>query len=360
MLIGFAFAAFALVFMRFERDENLAAHRFSATTTIAGLLTFMLGVYALLGDVNVAAAAAVIATGVLALREDLHEWVRKITLAELHSVLVLLAMTLIALPIVPDRAVGPWGGVNPRQIWTIAIVLASVSFAGFIAVRAFGERRGVLLAAALGGLISSTAVIFAHARDAAARRTPVKVLAAGSALATAISFMRVAAIATVLNPQLLRFVGAPLAVSALVAGVFCVVSIRGSDTTQANQPAVQFRNPFGFLSVVGMALSMGIVMLAGRVLSEQFGAAGAALTAAITGLFDVDSMTVSMTQLAPRILTGEVAAQGILIGVASATLGKLVIGVVLDRGRYTLAIASMSVLCVAGGALAYFAGAAFR
>ena len=107
LLIGLSFVTFAFVFMRFVRDENRAAQRFSATTTIAGLLTFMLGVYALLGEMEVAAAAAVAATGVLVVREDLHEWVKKVTLAELQSILVLLAMTLIALPLFPDRPVGP-------------------------------------------------------------------------------------------------------------------------------------------------------------------------------------------------------------------------------------------------------------
>ena len=360
LLIGLAFAAFAVVFTQFERDENRAAHRFSATTTIAGLLTFMLGAYAVIGDVNVAAAAAVTATGVLIVREDLHEWVRKITLAELQSVLVLLAMTLIALPIVPERPIGPWGGVNPRQIWIIAIVLASISFAGFVAIRALGERRGVLVAAALGGLVSSTAVIFSHARDAATGHAPPRVLAAGSALATAISFGRVAAIVAVLNPALLVFVGAPLMAGALTAITIATIAIGWREAASPRPSAMQLRNPFGFFPVVGMALSMGAVILAGRVLSEQFGAAGAASSAAVTGIFDVDAMTVSMTQLSPRVLSAEDAARGILVGVASATLGKIAIGAILGRGRYALAIAGMSVLCVAAGALVFFGLAALR
>jgi uncharacterized membrane protein (DUF4010 family) len=360
LLVGLSFVAFAFVFMRFVRDENRATHQFSATTTIAGLLTFMLGVYALLGDVNVAAAAAVAATGVLIVREDLHEWVKKITLAELQSILVLLAMTLIALPIVPDRALGPWGGVNPRAIWIIAIVLAAISFAGFVAIRALGERRGVLVAASLGGIVSSTAVIFAHARDAKAGHTPTSVLAAGSSLATAISFLRVTVIVAVLNPALLTFVGAPLITGALMAVALSVVTIRWSGAAQSGQSVVRFRNPFGFLSVVGMALSMGIIMLIGRFFSEQFGAAGAAVTAAITGLFDVDAMTVSMTQLSPRVLDAEKAAVGILAGVASATLGKIAIAAILGRARYTLAIAGMAGLCVATGALVFVAAAALR
>jgi uncharacterized membrane protein (DUF4010 family) len=355
LLIGVAFMAYALVFALFERDENLAARRFSATTTIAGLLTFMLGVYSMLGDVRVAAAAAVVVTGVLVVREDLHAWVKKITLPEFQSVLVLLAMTLIALPVVPDRAMGPWGGVNPRDIWIIAIVLASISFAGFVAIRALGERRGVLIAGALGGVVSSTAVIYANARAAAGRHGVVRVLAAGTALATAVSFIRVTAIVAAINPTLLATVGPPLLAGALAAVVFATVAIRWRDGAAASQSPAAFRNPFGFFSVVGMAVSMGIVMLIGRIASERFGASGATVTAVITGLFDVDAMTISMTQLAPSVLDVERAAQAILAGVASATIGKVAIGAVIGRGRFALAVGGMAVLCVAAGALVLFA-----
>ena len=354
LLIGIAFAAFAAVFMRFTRDENQAMGRFSATSAIAGLLTFMLGVYAALGDMLVAAAAAVAATGVLIVREDLHEWVKKITLPEFQSVLVLLAMTLIALPILPDRAIGPWGGVNPRQIWIIAIVLASISFGGFVAIRALGERRGVLVAAGLGGIVSSTAVILSHARASVTSHTSARVLAAGSALATAISLLRVMAIIAVLNPAMLARAGAPLLAAALTALAFSAVSIRGKETT-TRQPQMELRNPFGFFSVVGMALSMGVVMFVGRIVSERFGASGAMATAAITGIFDVDAMAVSMTQLAPGVLLPEKAALGVLVGVATATLGKPAICAVFGRGGYVLAVAAMSLLCVGAGALALMA-----
>jgi uncharacterized membrane protein (DUF4010 family) len=358
LLIGISFAAFAIVFMRFTRDENQAARQFSATTAIAGLLTFMLGVYAVLGNVLVAAAAAVVATGVLIVREDLHEWVRKITLAEFQSVLVLLAMTLIALPILPDRAIGPWGGINPREIWIIAIVLASVSFAGFVAIRALGERRGVLVASALGGTVSSTAVILAHSRASADAHTPARVLAAGSALATAISLMRVIAIIAVLNPSMLAWAAPPLAAGAIAALAFCGISIRGKESVEADSPQMALRNPFGFFSVVAMALSMGAVMFVGRVVSEKFGASGAMTTAAITGVFDVDAMTVSMSQLAPRVLDPQRAAWAVLAGVTTATLGKFAMAAIFGRGRYVTAIGAMSLLCVAAGALAFLALAA--
>jgi uncharacterized membrane protein (DUF4010 family) len=144
------------------------------------MLTFALGAYALLGDLRIAVGAAVAAAGLLAFREELHGWVEKITWPELQSGLVLLAMTFLGLPILPDNAIGPFGGVNPREVWIIAIVLAGVSFLGYAAVKYFGARRGLLLAAAAGALASSTAVTVANARHAAAGEGSPRLLAAGS------------------------------------------------------------------------------------------------------------------------------------------------------------------------------------
>src|SRR5262249_60192155 len=91
-VLGGAFAAYSAVLALFARDENQAAGHFSATTAMAGMLTFALGAYALLGDIRIAAGAAVAATALLAAREELHGWVEKITWPELRSAVVLLAM----------------------------------------------------------------------------------------------------------------------------------------------------------------------------------------------------------------------------------------------------------------------------
>ena len=167
IVLSVGIAAYALVITVFCREENRAEGTFSATTAISGILTFTLGAYAVVGDERIAAAAAVAATGLLAIREELHGLVEKITWPELRSGLLLLAMTFIALPIMPGNPIGPFGGVNPREVWIIAIVLACVSFMGYVAVNYLGASRGVLLAAAAGGLVSSTAVTVANARRTA-------------------------------------------------------------------------------------------------------------------------------------------------------------------------------------------------
>ncbi len=350
-VVGIALAAFAAVMTVFCLEENRDDKTFSATTAVAGILTFALGAYALLGDMRVAAAVAVVAAGLLALRESLHGWVRSLTWPELRSVLILLAMSFIALPVVPDNPIGPFGGVNPREIWLIAIVLAGVSFLGYAAVKYFGERRGVLLAAAAGGLVSSTAVTFANARRAAAGEGSPQLLAAGVSLAMAVSFVRVLAIVAVLRPSLLVLLGPPLAAATIVAVGLAVSWVYWRDDEDGKQAAVTFRNPFGFWSVIGLALSMGVIILVGRFLNQYFGSAGAVIGAAALGLFDVDAVTVSMTRLVPEPLSVRVGAFAILAAVAGNTLSKLIIGAGLGRGRFALDVALMS-FAVAAAALA--------
>ena len=142
IILSVGIAAYALVITVFCREENRAEGTFSATTAIAGILTFTLGVYAVVGDERIAAAAAVAAAALLAIREELHGLVAKITWLELRSGLLLLAMTSIALPIMPSNPIGPFGGVNPREVLIIAIVLAFVSFIG--GCRRFRGHRGIL------------------------------------------------------------------------------------------------------------------------------------------------------------------------------------------------------------------------
>jgi uncharacterized membrane protein (DUF4010 family) len=266
------------------------------------VLTFALGAYGMMGDMRAAAGLAVAASLILALREPLHGWVEKLTWPELRSALVLLAMTFIALPIVPNASIGPFGGVNPREVWVIAIVLAGVSFVGYVAVKYFGASHGVLLAGAAGGLASSTAVTIANARRAASHEGSPRLLAAGVAMASAIMFLRVCAIVLAVNASLLVLVAPPLlaAAAAAVASAFIAAYWRRSDGPDAQ--AFKFRNPFAFWTVVGFALFLGAVIVVGRVVGEWLGGIGAIAGAAVVGLVDVDAITVSLARLTPQPL----------------------------------------------------------
>ncbi|HEU0223534.1 MAG TPA: MgtC/SapB family protein, partial [Paracoccaceae bacterium] len=158
LLVGLVFLGFTAVFGLFKWRESAEQGTFSVTTVVVSQATFLLGSFAVLGEPQAAAAAAIAMTFLLASREVLHGFVARLEWAELRSAILLLAMAFVVLPILPDRPVGPLGAINPAQVWIFAIVLAGVSYAGYLAVKLFGAARGPLIAGIAGGLASSTAV----------------------------------------------------------------------------------------------------------------------------------------------------------------------------------------------------------
>ncbi|MEX0753188.1 MAG: DUF4010 domain-containing protein [Xanthobacteraceae bacterium] len=350
IVMGLGFAVYAAAMAMFCREENRANKSFSATTAVAAMVTFALGAYALAGDMRAAAAVAVATAVILALRESIHGWVANITWSELRSGLVLLAMTFIALPIVPEGPIGPYGGVNLREVWIIAIVLAGVSFIGYAAVKYFGAKHGILLAGAAGGLASSTAVTITNARRAASLEGPPRLLAAGVALASAMMFLRVCVIVAVLNASLLVWIAPALIAATVVATGFALISVYWGGPGAKEVQDIQFHNPFSFRSVVGFALFLGFVIVVGRALGETFGATGAILGATVVGIVDVDAITISMARLTPQPLSALSAALAILAAVASDTISKIVIGAIVGCGRFAAQIAAMALGCfVAAG-----------
>lgn len=351
VILAAGIAIYAAVITVFSRDENKADGTFSATTAVAGILTVSLGAYAIIGDPRIAAAAAVAGAAILALRDELHGWVKTITWPELRSGLVLLAMTFIAMPIMPDSPVGPFGGVNPREVWIIAIVLASVSFVGYAGVKYLGASRGVLFSAAVGGLVSSTAVAITNARRAATGEGSPRLLAAGVAIATAISFLRVAAIVAVMQPTLLILIGPALMAATTVAVGFGFFTVLRWNSDSIPQKEMTFRNPFGFFSVIAFTILLSAMIVLGRALGEGLGAGGAIAGSIAVGLVDVDSVTVAMARLTPYPLRPEDVAYAILAAVASNILSKVAIGAVAGRYRFAIEVGAMALLCVlAGGA----------
>lgn len=353
LLLGLFFAGYAGVIALFAREENREDRTFSATTPIAALVTFALAALALIGDIRAAAAAAVATAGLLALRHPLHGWVRRITWEELRSALVLLAMTFVILPLIPNQPVGPFGGVNLREIWSIAIVLAAVSFLGYAAIKFLGPQGGVLVAAAAGGLVSSTAVMLTNARRAGAGEGAPRLLAAGAMIATCISLVRTGVIVATLNPPMLKAVVAPLGAAALVSLASAMLLASRAQGEASEGSADELRNPFEFRPVVLFAAMLGLLVVAARLITEQFGAAGAIIAALVTGAGDVDAVTVSMTKLAPATLDIRYAALAVLAAVVSNSATKAVMGSVAARGGvFAVSIAIATAAALAAGAFA--------
>ena len=167
-----------------EHDDD-----FSVTGVIAALSVFALGGLAVAGDYRAASAGGAALAAVLASREVLHGLVRRLSWIELRSALMLAVMTAIGLPLLPDRAIDPWGGFNPWEVWFFTVLTAAISYLGYIAVKVLGSAKGLLVSGLAGALVSSTAVTVAFARTAKAGGNP-RPLSGAAALAAMVSVLQ--------------------------------------------------------------------------------------------------------------------------------------------------------------------------
>jgi uncharacterized membrane protein (DUF4010 family) len=338
IVIAVGMLAFSAMFAVYRLRELEREKAYGATTVVAAMLTFGLGVYALLGDEIVAAAAGVTMVAVLAAREGLHGWLARITWPELRSAIVLAAMTFIALPIIPDESYGPFGGINFRQIWLLAVVLAGISFIGYAAVKRFGAGKGLLLAAAAGGLVSSTAVNVTSAQRAAKGEAEPKLLAASTTLATGIAFLRTVVLVIALNFTVALYAVGPLIVGALASFAMAYLLARG-DIGARSKTVLKLRNPFSLRETLLLAAILAVVKIASGAATEFFGAAGALTAAFVAGVADTDSITYSMAELGRGSLAPALAGFGVVVASASNSLFKLIFGLGIAGRAYAIPLA---------------------
>ena len=345
--------AFTGALVVFGYLEATAETNFSATSVVAGILTFVLGAYATLGNETVAVAAAVAMAILLALRETLHSWVRTVTWPEIRSVLVLLAMSFLLLPILPNRPVDPWQVLNPAEIWLLAILIAAVSFAGYVAVRVLGERNGIAVAAVAGGLASSTATTLSFARLAREHPEGVRLLAGGILLSGVTMLVRVVVLAGLLNPALLWPLAGPAAAAAAVLLLWAAVLLWARRGAAPEAPSLSIKNPFELATVLKLAALIAAIMLVAKVAAWKAGTAGLYLLAAVSGIADVDALTLSMARLAgPQVAVAN-AATAILVAVSVNTASKAVIAASVGGKAIGTLVAGASALAIAALAAAF-------
>lgn len=338
IVISVGVLAFTAVFASYRMRELEREKAYGATTVVAAMATFALGIFTIFGDEIVAAAAGVAMVGVLAAREDMHGWLARMTWPELRAAIVLAAMTFIALPIIPDESYGPFGGINFRQVWLLAVVLAGVSFIGYVAMKYFGAGKGVLLSAAAGGLVSSTAVNVTSARRAAKGEADPRLLAASTTLATGVSFLRSIVLVAVLNATVAIYAGIPLLVGAL-ASLAVAFWLARDKIGPRSKSGLQLRNPFSLREVLVFAVIIAVIKFASGGATEYFGSAGALAAAFIAGIADTDAIAYSMAQLGRETLDPAIAGIAIVVANASNSLFKVVFGSAIAGRSYALPLA---------------------
>jgi uncharacterized membrane protein (DUF4010 family) len=292
------------------------------TSEVALLLTYSLGALAGSGVLAEAVAAAVVVTAILGFKRELHLGLEWLDRREVTATLQLLLIAAVAIPLLPDRGMGPFEALNPRRLGLLVLLLAGLSYLGWFAMRLLGERSGLLLTAALGGMVSSTAVTLSYARMARAGRAPARLLGAGICLACAIMAVRLGLVVGVVAPALGARLALPLAALAGIPAAAALRAARSARRGAEEKAELPLRNPLELEGALGMAALLAALALGVQAAEKWLGAAGVYAVAALSGVADVDALGLSIAQAARGRMDLGVAALAVTIAAAVNTAVK--------------------------------------
>lgn len=302
------------------------------TTAFSMMLTFALAAWAAYGHQVPAMAVTVIAVLLLGHKPGLHRWLTKVTPQDFFAGLKLLVISVVLLPLLPDKGYGPWEALNPYWTWWMVVLISGLSFLGYVVIQIAGERMGMIVTAIAGGLASSTAVTFSLARFA--REKTSLIFSAGVLVASSIMFFRVMIEVFVVHAALMHRLWLPLVIMllGLMASLLWIWRKPAKDA-QGQEQKIELKNPLQ----LGMALQFGallaVILLLSEAMKEWFGNQGVYVLSVVSGLMDVDAITLSLSRSAHSDLAAEVAIMGIVLACAANTIFKGLIFAVIAGFR---------------------------
>ena len=353
-LVGFAGMNVFLALFLYRR----AAHDrdIGLTTGAVGLATYLLGGLVWHGQSKAAVVVTVTMVVLLASKEWLHGLSRKFSRADVYQALQFAAVTGIVLPLVPDHPYGPYGAFNPFKIWLMVVLVSGLGFAGYVAVRIFGEDRGIAMTGLLGGLASSTATTLAMSRQSRAWPETGRVCALAVVLACSVMLGRVALLVGVVSPPLLMRAAPGLILTALPGLLFAAWSWRhflrppGSPLSSPSE----VRNPLSLRMALQFAILYALVVLLVRWAQTGFGGAGLYAASFFSGLTDLDAISLSLAQMQKSgSVTAEQAVRALLVAAGANSLLKAGMAVALggpSMRRTVVLVLGATTACAAGAA----------
>ncbi len=294
-----------------------------STSFAASLLTLMTGALVAWDHTQTAVVVAALTMVVLGIKQPLHAWTRAFTPADIRGTLQFVAITGVILPLVPNRAFGPFDGFNPFSTWLMVVLISGLGFVGYIAMRLFGTRAGILLTSLFGGLASSTASTLAFSRRSKEEPDLSPDYAIAVVIACTVMLPRVGVLIFFLSPALALRVAPAFAVMmapAVAYGVWHWWRARRSAKTEVASPAMA--NPLSLMTAIKFALLYAVIAFLVKAATQLDWQAGILPLSFVSGLTDMDAISLSMANnLRSETVALDLAARAVIIaGIANSLL----------------------------------------
>jgi uncharacterized membrane protein (DUF4010 family) len=329
-----------------EKPEKPGA---GITTEMAILVMYAVGVYLVFGPAVISIAITGVVVLLLYAKQLLHRFVRSLGQEDVHGIMQFVLLACVILPILPDRTFGYLGVLNPRQIWLVVVLVVGISLGGYIMYRFVGERAGTIVSGLLGGMISSTATTASFARrthdgNGALAASALLAIMLASVVVYGRVFVELSAVAAAYLPQMIGPIAAMWAVTSLLA-LTLLMSRRPDDGGIPPQ-----QNPTNIKAALIFAAIYAGVVLASAAAREHLGAQGFYFVAAISGLSDMDAITLSSGRsVVDGRLSPDEARRAVVIALMSSMVMKVFIcGTLGNRKLFARAALLFAINILAG------------
>lgn len=355
-LLGVSFLGLVL-FVAVSYFRTSGTHgNVGGTTEVTTSLTFLLGVLVFFNFILLSLVITVVTLLLLAYKPTLHGFVMKLSKEELLAIIKFIIISALVIPFLPNENFGPYKVWNLQDIWKMVILVSGVSLVGYIIAKIVGNK-GTMVAGIIGGLVSSTAVSLTYARRSKELKGEEGTFYFAMAIicACTVMFPRILVEVYIVNRQLAQHLWIPIAILSLT-GFGAAFYIYKKNVKSAGKGEVPLKNPLNFATAVKFALFFAGVMLLVKYSNENFGDMGTYIAGAISGITDVDAITLSMAKMANNNNNISLATNTILLAALSNTLVKF--GIVLLVGSRSLikvaSIGFISIFIVGTALFIYF------
>lgn len=266
------------------------------TTLVAAFIVYLLGAAAVIGYWLPAVVLGGAVMVLLHWKKPLHSWVDRLGDRDFEIIVRFVLIALVILPVLPDRDLGPYAAFNPFTAWFMVVLIVAINLVGFVAFRLVGARAGGWLAGLLGGLVSSTATTISYAGLSKREREFGSVAALVILVASAVVYGRVLFELAVVAPDLVSAIAGPAVLfTAVLLGLSVAVFSKVRSKADAELP--ERENPARIRQALAFAALYVVILFGVAAARELVGPEAVYAVAFISGLTDVDALTLSVAQL---------------------------------------------------------------
>lgn len=353
LTVGFFLLIVTSYFITCRKNNDIGV-----TSEVAAILVYIVGILCGMEKFVLATVIALVVLSILHFKAPLHRWAKHLKNEEIVSAIQFIVIAFVVLPLLPNQEFGPFGFFNPYIVWLMVVFISAISFVSYIAIKLFGAKRGIGVTGFLAGFLSSTALVLSFSGESKRNKGIVNPYVLAVVVASSAMFFRVLLEVSVLSPDLLDMLLIPLVVMGSV-GILSVLFLwvkKDKSSEKVERSMLKVKSPFSIKPALKFGAFFAAISLLTKLGSEYMGDSGLYLSSFISGIMDVDAITVNMAEdFVANKVTESAAVVAIIIASMTNTFAKGAIFLALGHRKVAMKIISIfALMLLAGGASLVF------